>query len=68
MNNIIESENTKIEDMIYEIRGKEVILESEILRTKYRIHLYDKMIMHYDIGKSKSVFNNFIMGVKIIWN
>ena len=29
MNEIIEKEEMKIEDMIYEIRGKQVILDSE---------------------------------------
>ena len=31
MNEIIEKEEMKIEDMIYEIRGKQVILDSEQL-------------------------------------
>ena len=34
MNKIIEKENLKIEDMIYEIRGKQVMLDSEISATK----------------------------------
>ena len=35
MNKIIEKENLKIEDMIYEIRGKQVMLDSEISATKW---------------------------------
>ena len=34
MNKIIEKENIIIEDMIYEIRGVQVMLDSEISRTK----------------------------------
>ena len=34
MNEVIETENIKIEDMIYEVRGKQVMLDSEISRTK----------------------------------
>ena len=36
MNNIIEKENIKIEDMIYKIRGKEVMLDSDLARL-YRV-------------------------------
>ena len=34
MNEIVEKENIKIEDMIYEIRGKQVMLDSETSRAK----------------------------------
>ena len=34
MNEVITKENIKIEDMIYEIRGKQVMLDSEISATK----------------------------------
>ena len=34
MNSIMEKENIKIENMIYEIRGKQVMLDSEISATK----------------------------------
>ena len=34
MNEIIEKENIKIENMIYEIRGKQVMLDREISVTK----------------------------------
>lgn len=34
MNAIKEKENIKIENMIYEIRGKQVMLDSEISATK----------------------------------
>ena len=34
MNEIIEKRNIKIEDMIYEVRGKQVMLDSEISATK----------------------------------
>lgn len=62
------NKETKIEDMIYEIRGKQVMLDSEISVTKCRYYLYDKIITLYDIGKPISMFNNFIIGGKIVWN
>ena len=34
INDLIEKENIKIENMIYEIRGKQVMLDSEISATK----------------------------------
>lgn len=34
MNEILEKESVVIENMIYEIRGKQVMLDSEILITK----------------------------------
>lgn len=34
MNETIEKENIKIENMIYEIRGKQVMIDSEISATK----------------------------------
>ena len=35
MNEIITKEDIKIENMIYEIRGKQVMLDSEISATKW---------------------------------
>ena len=32
MNNIVVSDNIKIENMIYEIRGKQVMLDSDLAR------------------------------------
>ena len=61
-------EEIKIENLIYEIRSKQVMLDSEILVIKCHYYLYDKITTHYDIGLSISVFNNFIIGGKIIWN
>ena len=34
MNEVISKENKKIENLIYEIRGKQVMLDSEISATK----------------------------------
>ena len=42
MNELIVKE-TKIEDMIYEIRGKQVMLDSEISANKCHYYLYDKI-------------------------
>ena len=61
MNEIIEKEKIKLEDMIYEIRGEEVMLSSEIYATKYHYYLYDKIITHYDIDLPISIFNNFFL-------
>ena len=36
MNNIVVSDNIKIENMIYEIRGKQVMLDSDLARL-YRV-------------------------------
>ena len=57
-----------IKDKIYEIRGVYVMLDSEIYVPKCHYYLYDKIITHYDIGLSISIFNNFFIGGKIIWN
>ena len=35
MNEIIEKDNIVIEDLIYEIRGKQVMLDSELSVTKW---------------------------------
>ena len=35
MNEIIVKDNIKIENMIYEVRGKQVMLDSEISATKW---------------------------------
>ena len=35
MNEIIVKDNIKIENMIYEVRGKKVMLDSEISATKW---------------------------------
>ena len=40
MNEIIEKRNIKIEDMIYEVRGKQVMLDSEISATKWHDKKY----------------------------
>ena len=56
MNEIIEEKNLNIKDMIYEIRGKQVMLDSEIYVAKWHDYSYDKIITHYDIGKPISVF------------
>ena len=58
MNEIITKENIKIEDMIFEVRGKQVMLDS-LYATKCNYDLYDKIMTHYDTGKPISMFNNF---------
>lgn len=57
MNEIIEKEIIDIENMIYEINGKEVMLDSEFDTTKCHDYYYNKIVTHYDIEKSISVFN-----------
>ena len=49
----------KIENLIYEVRGKQVMLDSEISVTKCHDYLNDKIVTHYDIGLPISIFINF---------
>ena len=44
MNEIMGKEDIKIENMIYEINGVEVMLDSEISATKCHDYLYDMII------------------------
>lgn len=50
----------KIEDIIYEVRGKQVILDSNISETECHYYLHDKIITHNDISLPISLFNNFL--------
>ena len=56
MNEIIVKEKTRIEDMIYEIRGKQVMHDSELVVTKCYYYLHDKIVTHYDIRQPISTF------------
>ena len=40
MNDLIEKEDIEIKNMIYEIRGKQVMLDSEISATKWHGIIY----------------------------
>lgn len=51
MNEVMEKEMSSIEDMIYEIRGKQVMLDSDL--AKYYGYLCDKIVTRYDICKQK---------------
>lgn len=51
MNNLLENETINVENMIYEINGIEVMLDSEISVTKWQVYLYNEIIIHYDISK-----------------
>ena len=68
MNEVIEKETIKIENMIYDVRGIQGMLDSEISAIKCHYYVCNKIITYYDIGKSISDFNNFIVGGKIIWS
>lgn len=59
MNEIKENDKIVIENLIYKIRGKQVMLDSEIFVTKCRDYIYDKIVTHYDIGLSISMLINF---------
>ena len=48
-----------IENMIYEIRGKQVMLDSDISAIKCHGYLYDKIVRHYAISNPISMFTNF---------
>lgn len=54
MNNIVIKEG-QIQKMIYEVRGKQVMLDSEMSATKCHDYLYDKIVTYYDIGKPISM-------------
>ena len=43
MDNVILKDEVIIEDLIYEIRGKQVMLDSEISATKWHDYLIDKI-------------------------
>jgi len=43
MDDIIKYKGLKIEDMIYEIRGKQMIIDSQIFVTKRQDYLYYKI-------------------------
>jgi len=60
MNEGKEKNEVIIENLIYEVRGKQVMLDFEISTTKCNSYLYDKIVMHYDIAKPISMFINFV--------
>lgn len=57
MNEIIKKEEIKIDDMIYVVRGVQVMLSSELFVTKCHNCFYDQIVTHYDIGNPISMFN-----------
>lgn len=50
-------EKVTIEDVIYELRGKQVMLDSEMSVVKCHKHLNYKIVTYYDIGEPISVFS-----------
>ena len=56
MNEVKEKNKVIIGNLIYEVCGKQVILDSEISATKLHDYLIDKIITHYDIGLPISVW------------
>ena len=65
MNELIEKEEIKIENMIYEVRNVQVMLDCEVSETKCHDYKYDILVTHYYIGKPISVF---MKEGKILWN
>ena len=59
MNEVIVKDEVVIENLIYELRGKQVMLDSEIVVTKCHDYFFDKIVTHYDIGKPISMLINF---------
>lgn len=59
MSNEILKEEVVIENMIYEIRGKQVMLDSKLCVSKCHGYLYDKIVAHFDIGKPISMLINY---------
>ena len=66
MNEVKEKNKVIIGNLIYEVRGKQVILDSKISVTKCNSYLYDKIVTHYDIGKTISMLINFVDASKKI--
>ena len=44
MNEVIEKETIKIENLVYNIRGQQVMLDSEIFATKWYDYTYDNIV------------------------
>ena len=65
MYDILEKDNIKIENLIYEINGIQIMVDSEVSVTKCHDYKHDILITHYDIGKPISVF---IKERRILWN
>ena len=59
MNNTFIKDEVVIENLIYEIRGKQVMLDSKIAVTKCHNYFYGKVVTHYDIGNPISMLINF---------
>ena len=59
MDEIIEKEIIDIENMIYEIRGVQVMLDRKIIINKYCNYIYDKIITRHDIDKLISMLIYF---------
>jgi len=59
LDEVIEKEDVEIKDMIYEIRGVDVMFDSEIFATKCHDYFYVKIVTHYDIGNPILMFINF---------
>ena len=53
MNEVVMNEKEKIEDLIYEVRGKQVMLDSDVSITKCN----GNMVTYYDIDKPISSCN-----------
>ena len=56
MNEMAEKDIINIENKIYNIRGVEVMLDTELSAIKCHKYIFDKLVTHYDIGKTISVF------------
>lgn len=61
MNEVAEKDVINIENMIYEINGKEVMFDFEISRAKCHDKFYDMRIAPYDIGEQLSEFDNYVI-------
>ena len=59
MTDLIVKHDVVIKNLIYEIRGKQVMLDSEIAVTKCHNYFYGKVVTHYDIGNPISMLINF---------
>ncbi len=59
LNEVEEKEEIVVENMVYEIKGKQVMLDTKISATKCHGNYYASMVTYFDIGLPISVYYNF---------
>ena len=59
MYEVVEKENIIIKNLIYYIRGEQVMLATELSVTECHGYLYDRIVTYYDIGLPISMIINY---------